>query len=394
MGASARSVLTPDRDARPAAARARRPRIVQVIPSLQTGGLEKVVVRLVGALGDEVDHVVMTPKGDGPLRRQFAPAVRVVAMAETHPPDKWNALRMARLFRAVRPDIVHSRNWTCIDAVMGARLARVPVVIHGEHGRDAADPEGRNPLRRRVRRLLAPLVTEFVTVSRDLARWLIEDVGVPARKVTPISNGVDTERFRPGDRIAARRALGIPDGAVAVGTVGRLDPVKDHLGLIRAFVEGLADCHATLLIVGDGPMRRELDRLVADLHAGDCVRLLGERPDVPLVLQGLDLFVLPSIGEGMANAILEAMATGLPVVATRVGGNPELVDDGATGALIPARSMPDLAAAMKRYVTSPDLRARHGEAGRARSLKEFTLERMVSRYTDLYARSFARVTTR
>jgi glycosyltransferase involved in cell wall biosynthesis len=186
----------------------------------------------------------------------------------------------------------------------------VPVVIHGEHGRDASDPQGRNPLRRRVRRLLAPLVTEFVTVSRDLARWLTEDVGIPARKVTHICNGVDTDRFLPGDRDAARRAIGVPDGLAVVGTVGRLDPVKDHMGLIRAFAEGVAYRAAILVIVGDGPTRPELAELVRTLGIEDRVRLLGERDDIPLLLRALDLFVLPSVGEGISNAILEAMAHG------------------------------------------------------------------------------------
>lgn len=350
------------------------------------------VVRLVAALGDGIDHVVITPGRDGPLRTGFGPDVRVVPMAETHPPDKWNALRMARLFRALAPDIVHTRNWTCIDAVIGARLARVPVVIQGEHGRDALDPEGQNPVRRRVRRLLGPLVTEFVTVSRDLARWLIEDVRIPARKVSSICNGVDTERFRPGDREAGRRALGVSPGTFVVGTVGRLDPVKDHVGLIRAFLdlEITAGTPATLVIVGDGPMQRELEALVKELGAGERVRLCGERDDVPQALRGFDLFVLPSVGEGISNAILEAMATGLPVVATRVGGNPELVADGVTGALVEARATPPLSSAIARYRNDPALARRHGEAARARALHEFSFARMLAGYRDLYRRSLAR----
>lgn len=368
-----------------------RPRIAQIIPSLRVGGLEKVVLRLVESLGDPIEHLVVTPSIDGPLRQHFPRSVRVVPMAEHHPSDRWNALRMARLFRAFRPDIVHTRNWTCIDAVIGARLAGVPVVIHGEHGRDASDPQGRNPLRRRVRRLLAPLVTEFVTVSRDLARWLTEDVGIPARKVTHICNGVDTDRFLPGDRDAARRAIGVPDGLAVVGTVGRLDPVKDHMGLIRAFAEGVAYRAAILVIVGDGPTRPELAELVRTLGIEDRVRLLGERADIPLVLRALDLFVLPSVGEGISNAILEAMATGLPVVATRVGGNGELVSDGLTGRLIEPRSTAALAQAIRQYLDDPVLGKMHGRAARDRAERDFSLERMLAGYADLYRCCLARV---
>jgi glycosyltransferase involved in cell wall biosynthesis len=175
-----------------------------------------------------------------------------------------------------------------------------------------------------------------------------------------------------------------------VGTVGRLDPVKDHVALIRAFVEGVRDDRAVLVIVGDGPMRGELQRTVAELGAGARVRLAGERDDVPQVLRAFDLFVLPSVGEGISNAILEAMATGLPVVATRVGGNPELVADGVTGRLIERRSPAALSEAIATYLADPALMRRHGEAARERALCEFSLPRMLAGYADLYRRSLAR----
>jgi sugar transferase (PEP-CTERM/EpsH1 system associated) len=366
----------------------RRPRIVQVIPSLRLGGLENVAVRLVQHLSTMAEQAVVTPTGAGPLAERFPSGVSVFPMAEEHRPDRWNALRMARLFRKLRPDIVHTRNWTCIDAVIGARLAGVPVVIHGEHGRDASDPEGRNARRRQVRRFLSPFVTEFVTVSRDLARWLVEQVRVPARKVRTIYNGVDTERYAPGDRASARRALGIPMDWAVAGTVGRLDPVKDQAGLIRAFARAdraqASPGHRALVIAGDGPCRGELEATIAELRLGDSVRMLGERDDIPLVLQALDVFVLSSIGEGISNAILEAMATGLPVIATRVGGNGELVRDGITGCLIEPRRQDALAEALEDSFSDPERARAQGAAGRERAVAEFGLERMLAGYGALY----------
>lgn len=306
------------------------------------------------------------------------------AMADRQPPDRWNAFRMARIFRRLRPDIVHTRNWTCIDAILGARLAGVPHVIHGEHGREAVDPTGANHLRRRVRRLLAPLVSQFVTVSRDLARWLVEDVGVPARKVRTIYNGVDTVRFKPGDREAARAALGIPSGWGVVGTVGRLDPVKDQAGLIRAFAALAPRRPCMLVIVGDGPLRSELEDLRRQLGLEDRVRILGDRQDIPQILQALDCFVLPSIGEGISNAVLEAMATALPVVATRVGGNVELVEHDATGLLIEVRQPAALVRALDCYLGDPAIARKHGTAARERAEREFGLTRMLTGYEDLY----------
>ena len=331
-----------------------------------------------------VDQAVVTPGGTGPIVERVPAGVAVFPLGEAHRPDRWNAVRMARLFRKLRPDLVHTRNWTCIDAIVGARLAGVPVVIHGEHGREANDPEGRNPRRRQMRRILSPFVTEFVTVSRDLARWLVEQVRVPARKVRTIYNGVDTERFAPGDRAAARQALGIPADWSVVGTVGRLDPVKDQAGLVRAFARTPKSGKSALVIAGHGPSRPELEAVVSELALGDRVRLLGEREDVPLLLRALDVFVLPSLGEGISNAILEAMATGLPVIATRVGGNVELVRDGVTGRLVEPRSPDALAAALGTYLGDLAMARGQGAAGRERAVAEFGLERMLAGYAALY----------
>jgi sugar transferase (PEP-CTERM/EpsH1 system associated) len=367
----------------------RRPSIVQVIPTLRVGGLEKVVVRLAEHFAPRMRQTVVAPAPTGPVSQLFPSEVTVVAMADQRRPDRWNALRMARLFRTLQPDVVHTRNWTCIDAIVAARLAGVPIVIHGEHGREATDPEGRNAGRRRLRRLLGPLVTEFVTVSQDLARWLIEEVRIPAQKVCTIYNGVDTCRFSSDGRDGARQALGIPDRSVAFGTVGRLDPVKDHVGLLKAFARMSAHPGILLYIVGDGPCHSEVEAAVRALGLTQRVRLLGDRPDVPELLPGFDVFVLPSLGEGMSNSILEAMATGLPVVATRVGGNPELVVHEGTGLLVEPRSIDSLATALSRYVGDPALRAAHGRAARKRAEREFGLPRMLSAYDDLYSRHLA-----
>jgi len=348
------------------------------------GGLENVALRLMAYLAPFVEQALVTPGPSGPLASRLPTGVAVFPMGETHRPDRWNALRMARLFRKLRPDIVHTRNWTCIDAIVGARLAGVPVVIQGEHGREAADPEGRNPRRRQVRRLLSPFVTEFVTVSRDLGRWLVEQVRVPARKVRTIYNGVDTQRFAPGDRAAARHVLGIPTDGLVAGTVGRLDPVKDQAGLVRAFARSTQASKSVLVIAGEGPSRSELESVTRELGLADRVRLVGERADIPILLRALDVFVLPSLGEGISNAILEAMATGLPVIATRVGGNVELVRDGLTGCLLEPRNVQALAEALARYLGDRARAQAHGAAGRERAVSEFGLERMLAAYTELY----------
>jgi sugar transferase (PEP-CTERM/EpsH1 system associated) len=241
-----------------------------------------------------------------------------------------------------------------------------------------------------VRYLLSPLVSHFVTVSRDLERWLVEDVRVPARKVSTIPNGVDLTRFGPGRQPDARRALGLPAEGIVVGTVGRLDPVKDQAGLVRAFATLMpAYPDALLVLAGDGPCRGELARLVTDLGADGRVRLLGECRDVAQALAAMDLFVLPSLAEGMSNTILEAMAVGLPVVATRVGGNRELVDEGETGRLVPPRDPRALADAVAGYLDDAHVRVLHGKASRRRASETFALERMYRAHESLYGRLLA-----
>lgn len=280
---------------------------------------------------------------------------------------------------------MHTRNWGAVDGILGARFAGVRAIVHGEHGRDMIDPNGRLLKRNLFRRATARWVDSYITVSEDLRHWLTGVVGIRPEKVQTIINGVDTQRFHPDERSRVRVAHAFDPRQVVIGTVGRLDPVKDQQLLLRAFAS-LKGCHRdlVLLIVGHGPCREELEKLARDLRLGPECRFMGLRTDTPEMYNLLDVFVLPSIAEGISNTILEAMASGLPVVATAVGGNRELVVSGETGALVPAQDAGDLAAAIERYIESPALRLRHGAAGRKRAIEAFDLARMVSRYEAAY----------
>jgi sugar transferase (PEP-CTERM/EpsH1 system associated) len=229
------------------------------------------------------------------------------------------------------------------------------------------------------------LVGHFVTVSNDLRLWLTQTVGIPEPKVTTIHNGVDTQRFSPDGRSAARRSLGLDESVFTIATVGRLDPVKDHRSLLQAFVPiARSNRQVCLMIVGDGPARKDIVGLCSEMQITDKVRILGERQDIPIVLKACDVFTLTSIAEGISNTILEAMASGLPVVATRVGGNLELVDPGVTGHLVTAKDVAALTVAYESYFRDPELCNRHGRNARTRAEQKFSLERMASQYSDLY----------
>jgi sugar transferase (PEP-CTERM/EpsH1 system associated) len=364
-----------------------RPHLVHVVHSLQTGGTEIGLVNMVGALAREFQHTVIGMVEGGPLEARLPVDVAVHRLGKRSGLDLGAIGRLASILRALRPDIVHSRNWGAFDAVIAGAIARVPSIVHGEHGREANDPAGLDRRRNRLRRWTAPLVTRYVAVSEDLGRWLTERIGIPPRKVVTIHNGVDIMRFQQGDRIAARRAVGldVPSGAVVVGTVGRLDPVKDQLGLLEAFAAVAASRpEVALVIAGRGPLWDAIESRSRHPDLAGRVSLLGERSDTPTILQALDIFALPSLTEGISNTVLEAMASGLPVVATRTGGTPELVVDGLTGTLVPVGDRSALARALTAYVANSRARAQHGAAGRQRAVESFSLERMTARYRSLY----------
>jgi sugar transferase (PEP-CTERM/EpsH1 system associated) len=357
--------------------------VVHVVHCLEIGGLENGLVNLMNVPRDGQRHAVVCMTRAGANRARVRSDVGVYELDKSQGNDPRTFVRLVRLLHRLRPTVVHTRNWAGYDGLLAARLARVPSIVHGEHGRDISDPDGHNRRRNLLRRMLAPLAHRFTTVSDDLRRWLIEEIGINAARILRIYNGVDTVRYAPGDRREARAALGIRTDQLVVGTVGRLDPVKDQAGLLHAFAR-LRATDAVLVVVGDGPCREDLHRQAAALELGDRVRFLGARHDVPQVLRALDLFVLSSVGEGISNTILEAMATGLPVVATRVGGNPELVVDGTTGRLVPRQEPEALAAAIAGYLENPERRLDHGTQARARAIGAFGLDTMRDAYADLY----------
>jgi sugar transferase (PEP-CTERM/EpsH1 system associated) len=364
--------------------------ILHVVDSMSVGGLENGIVGLVNRMDPKrFSHAICCIRRSGPSAERLRDkSVPIFEMNKRDGKDFLLPFRLARLFRKVGADIVHTRNWGAIYGILAARWAGVPGVIHGEHGRDMNDPRGLLARRNFFRRATARWVDGYIAVSEDLRRWLTEVVGIEPGKVQTILNGVDTERFQPAelaDKSSRKAQQGFGPNQVLVGTVGRLDPVKDQQRLLRACA-GLRERHPNLglVLVGDGPCREPLEKLAGELQWGADCRFMGLRSDVPEMYRLLDVFVLPSIAEGISNTILEAMASGLPVVATAVGGNGELVVAGETGALVPAEDERALGRALELYLGNPALRREHGAAGRRRAVESFSLERMVAGYQEAY----------
>jgi sugar transferase (PEP-CTERM/EpsH1 system associated) len=375
-------------------AKARSPLIAHVVYSFSVGGLENGVVNLINRMpGAEWRHAVLSLTDFSPefVKRVTRPGVEYIAFGKA--PGHLLRLypKLTALIRRLRPDIVHTRNLAALEATIPAWLAGVPARVHGEHGRDVTDPDGSRRRYQLVRRAYRPFVTRYVAVSRDLETYLSGRVGVPAARISQIYNGVDADRFRPeaGDRTPIDGCPFDRSGHWLVGSVGRIQAVKDHVGLVRAVARMFrlhppAAARVRLAIIGDGPERARVEAAVAEHGLDGRVWISGERADVPAILRRLDCFVLPSVAEGISNTILEAMATGLPIVATRVGGNPELLEDGLTGSLVPPSDPESLAKAMLGYFLDSAAARRHGRAARQTVLRRFSLDRMVADYAQLY----------
>jgi sugar transferase (PEP-CTERM/EpsH1 system associated) len=372
-----------------------------VVHRLDYGGLENGLVNLVNRMpADRYRHAIVCLAGYGPefRRRINSDAVPVVSIDKRPGKDLGAYVRMWRELDRMKPDIVHTRNLGTIDMQWVAAAAGVRHRVHGEHGWDASDPNGVIPRSLRIRRACRPVIDRYVPMSNHIARWLEREVGVVSTRIRLLYNGVDTEKFSPLGQDSSTapdensERLGAGSGIqplVIIGTVGRLDPVKNQASLLRALRSILTrdpglNHTVRLTIVGEGPERSALESLSRELHLSDLVRFAGAREDVPEQLKAMDLFVLPSINEGISNTILEAMATGLPVVAARVGGNPELIVNGVTGSLYEPGTADTLESDLMRYIADSRLRRKHGAAGRHRVVQNFSLESMVVNYLNLY----------
>jgi len=359
-------------------------RILHVLHAFSHGGLENGIVNIINRSPDHLVHELCFLYRGGEFLQRLERPVRYYELHKRPGNDIRLILRLRELFRQSNVDLVHTRNWAGFDGVLAACLTLRPAVIHSEHGRDIADPDGKNRRRNLARRAMAFRTSKFIAVSKDLYRWLKGTVRIPEKKLLCIPNGVDTNRFRPGRNLELRRSWGIGDHEFVVGAVGRLDPIKNHVGLITAIrslqVRGYK---VRLVLAGDGSERLKIEKLLSSSFTEKPI-LLGARSDVEELYRAFDLFVLNSFAEGMSNTLLEAMASGLPAVCTAVGGNVETVTDGQSGMIIKPNDDLALAEAIRHYLSSPGMRIAHGHTARARIINQFSLEQMVDKYISLY----------
>ncbi len=290
--------------------------------------------------------------------------------------------------RAVHPAIVHSCDWGGIEAVVAARIARVPVAIHSEHGYNLEMLSGLPFRRRLLRHIVFRCADAVLVVSDELRNYHAAQAWWSPEAINVLYNGVDGQEFspQPQARDPVRLRLGIPKVAFVIGSVGRMVPLKDFTTLLKA-AEVLAPetPNLHLVLVGSGPeLSRLQDYAANSRQLTGRVVFPGAVDHVADLLNAMDIFVLPSLMEGMSIALLEALAVGLPAVATRVGGNPEVVAEGECGYLFAPQDVAGLVSQLRTLLRDSRLRTDFGRAARERALQHFSLERMLRRYRDLY----------
>jgi len=362
-------------------------RITHILSSFGMGGQERVAFDLAVSqrrAGCEVTVLSLAPPPDGPLAAELTAAgIAVERVARPRPGvDLRLIVRLARWLRSRHIELVHTHNRMAL--IYGAPAARLAgaAIVHTKHGNN---PKGGTRLI--AGNLAGRLVDAFVAVSPETAEFARKRSEIVERKLMVISNGIELSRFHP-DRAArdrVRAELGIAADAWVVGTVGRIATEKNQALLVRAMAPLLGP-DARLIVAGDGPLLPALTELVGSLGVAGFVHLLGARRDVPAVLNALDAFALSSDTEGLPLVVLEAMATGLPVVSTRVGGVPTVLDEGKTGFLVPVGDEAALRACLAGLAADPVARRASGDAARTAAVTRFSADRMQRDYLALYSR--------
>ena len=368
--------------------------IVHVVHRFDTGGMENGMVNLFNTLSPErYRHTVVALTDFSEFRQRItAQPVEFHALHRAPGHGLGWAVRLWKLLRRLKPDLVHTRNLAALEAQFVAAAAGIRATVHGEHGRDVFDLYGQNWKYNLLRRAARPLVSNYIAVSRDLETWLRVAIRVPPRKLHQIYNGVDSAKFRP--RVGPRPGYAHPE-SIVFGSVGRMVEVKDYPTLTRAFIQLVHQqperaARARLVIVGDGPARTTCLDLLQAAGLAHLAWLPGERHDIADIMQALDVFVLPSKNEGISNTILEALASGLPVIATAVGGNVELVEAGVNGVLVQPGDVAGMAQALLGYLDAPARIAEHGENARRQAVQRFSVPVMAAAYATVYDQTLGR----
>jgi len=374
------------------------PIIVHIIHRLAVGGLENGLVNLINGIPEErYSHIIICMTNSTDFADRITnKSVKIIALDKKAGKDLAVFVRLWKTLRQIKPDIVHTRNTATIECVVPAFFSGGNVRIHGEHGRDILDLDGKNKKYLMLKRCLRLFISHYIALSKDLENWLVKDVHVKKNKITQIYNGVDTQKYKAEKLNKDFFPSGFYSAdCVFVGTIGRMQGEKDQLNLTNAFItihrEHPEWRHALkLILVGDGPLKEKCEAALNEANLLGNAWLPGSRSDANIFYHAFDIFVLPSLIEGISNTILEAMASALPVVATNVGGNPELVVENQTGRLVPAADPQAMAEALVDYIADENLRHQHGENGLTHIRENHSMDNMVNNYLNVYDKALSK----
>jgi len=365
-------------------------RILHVVEAVGVGGgVENGIANIINGMApDRFEHVLCGIFRVGQnVERYPLDRVRLIGLDQKQRRWATQVGPLARLIREVQPDIVHSRNWGAIETVVAARWVRSFAVVHSEHGFET-NPESEARRRSLVRRVGFELAHRVFSVSYQLRDALALRTGFARDRIAVIHNGVSTIHFRPDRKLGKRfRAeFGIPESDFCIGCVGRLNRIKNYPTLLRAARILASHCDDwRILIAGQGAEFADLRDLIdGSPELRQRAMLLGSISRIPEFLNALDVFALPSLWEGISNALLEAMATGLPVVTSAVGGNLEVIVDGQSGILFPVGDAKALAGVLVRLSREPESRRKLGNAAIQRVNAKFSLDSMIRKYEEMY----------
>lgn len=369
--------------------------ICHIIYALKTGGLENGLVNLINRLPEEEfkHSIICLTDYDDFATRINRQHVEIVSLNKKQGKDFGLFLKVYKVLKRLKPDIVHTRNMTAIEMQFPALFAGIKTRLHGEHGWDISDPQGKNKKYQLLRKLCNLVIHRFIPLSEELEHYLTNVIHVPSKKITRICNGVDAARFV----VTKKEYNGLlpvnAKNAVVIGYVGRMEAIKNPQNLVKAFIQlhKKQTKKIFLVMIGDGSEREGVTDVLTEHQLSNESWLPGDCSNVAELMQQFDIFCLPSNAEGISNTLLEAMASGLPVVATKVGGNVDIAIEGETALLVDRGDSTALADALSRYVEDESLRHAHGLAGRLRIEKKLSLEQMVLNYKTLYLKEINNV---
>ncbi len=356
-------------------------RVMHLMLSMEVGGMENGVANILRNTRDSLDNYLCCLEKIGTLGGMLdGSAVSIVNMSKKPGFSIPLIYKLSRLLIRNKIDILHSRCWsTLVYGYAASRIAGTPGLVHSEHGVFNLDYERR----RKLYSYIVKRADRLLTVSSSLKDRIEEIVNQTDLRIKTIVNGVDTEKYRPAPNRDYGKQFGLKEKDVIIGSVGRLEKVKNYELFIET-ISRIKDKSVKGVLVGDGPERSNLENMARALNMQDRFIFLGKREDVSEIMPLFDIYVCSSHSEGLSNTILEAMASGVPSVATRVGGNPEIVCEGETGFLVKPGDAEIMTASIMDLIADNDMLSMMKLKARDAAVKQYSLSRMVSEYEEVY----------